>query len=246
MGPRASGHLQRHARSHRRNRSLYFSDTTRNHDPKEYIASYRGLLLLLLQSHIQFQIITPRTLSAFTGDTLVLPDVRMLSSAESSAIHRFQERGRLVLTGHPDAALNDITGAIRFADSPERAYLQRASGNFETTRPTGREVSLIHTIEGTPQIKIIASREVVAHAATINGSRYIFLADFAGLQAGKRATPIPQSEIRIMTPGTWGTRMHLLPFLGTESLVTGSPSGANMQFRLPSLERGAVVWFETK
>ncbi len=225
---------------------VYFSDTTRNYDPKEYIASYRGLLLLLLQSHIQFQIVTPRTLSAFTGDTLVLPDVRVLSSTESSAIHRFQQRGRLVLTGHPDATLNDITGAIRFADSPERDYLQRASGNFETARPTGRIRSLIHAIEGSEQIKIVAGREVVAHAATLNGSRYIFFANFTGLQAGKRATPIPQSEISIMTPATWGTSMHLLPFLGRESLVTGSPSGVNMQFRLPSLERGAVVWFETK
>jgi hypothetical protein len=37
------------------------------------------MLLLLLQAHVQFQIVTPRTLSAFTSNTLVLPDVRVLN-----------------------------------------------------------------------------------------------------------------------------------------------------------------------
>jgi hypothetical protein len=66
------------------------------------IASYRGMLLLLLQAHIQFQIVTPRTLSGFAGSILLLPDVRVLSDAESSSMRRFQQQGKLVLTGHPD------------------------------------------------------------------------------------------------------------------------------------------------
>jgi hypothetical protein len=115
---------------------VYFSDTTRNYGPKKYIASYRGMLLLLLQAHIQFQIVTPRTLSALPGNTLLLPDVRVLSDA-----------------------------------------------------------------------------------------------------------PTSQSGIRAMVPAGWGTRMHVLPFLGTESLVTGKFSGTKTLFRLPPVERGAVVWF---
>src|ERR1700758_4084703 len=75
------------------NVGVYFSDTTRNYSPKEYIASYRGILLLFLQTHIQFQIVTSRTLSAFAGSTLVLPDVRVLNDAESIAAHRFHQQG---------------------------------------------------------------------------------------------------------------------------------------------------------
>ena len=38
---------------------VYFSDTTRNYYPREFLESYRGTLLMLMQSHIQFKIVTP-------------------------------------------------------------------------------------------------------------------------------------------------------------------------------------------
>jgi hypothetical protein len=37
--------------------------------------------------------------------------------------------------------------------------------------------------------------------------------------------------------------MHVLPFLGTESVVAGRIQGRKAQFALPTLERGAAVWF---
>src|ERR1700729_712417 len=72
---------------------VYFSDTTRNFYSKEFIASYRGVLLLLLQNHIQFRIVTPRTVSNFNGKVLVLPDVRLVNDAESKSIHQFSNQG---------------------------------------------------------------------------------------------------------------------------------------------------------
>jgi hypothetical protein len=222
---------------------VYFSDTTRNYGPKDYIASYRGLLLLLLQAHIQFQIVTPRTLSVFAGDTLVLPDVRVLSDTESSAVHHFQQQGgKLVLTGQPNAKLSDITGAIRFPDCPERSYLEKAGRNLDATHPVD-QAALLHAVEGHSEIAIAAPSDVVAHAATIDGTSYIFFANFTGLRAGQIATPVSQPGIRITVPPGWGPRMHVLPFLGTESVVTGSRAADNMQFQLPPLERGTVVWF---
>ena len=222
---------------------VYFSDTTRNYYPKEYIASYRGLLLLLLQAHTPFQIVTPRTLEAFAGSTLILPDVRVLSEQESSAAHNFQRRGgKLILTGMPDAKLSDIAGAVRFPNSPGRNYLEKASASFESVQPSD-EADLLHAIEGHPDLRISAPRDVVAHAATIQDVKYIFFANFAGLKAGEIATPTPQSDIRITVPAQWGTRMHVLPFLGEETSVTGSKSDGNMQFLLPPVQRGSVVWF---
>src|SRR5438477_3516795 len=55
---------------------VYFSPATRNFHAEEFIASYRGILILMMQKHLEFQIVTPRTLADFQGKTLVLPDVR--------------------------------------------------------------------------------------------------------------------------------------------------------------------------
>jgi hypothetical protein len=221
---------------------VYFSDRTRNYGPGEYVASYRGILLLFLQAHIQFQIITPRTLSAFSGDTLVLPDVRVLSDAESSDLHRFQQRGgRLVLTGRPDAKLDDIAAA-RFPDSPERSYLEIASKDLDAAKPSD-QTALLHAVEDHPEIEITAPHDVVAHAAMIDGTTYIFFANFTGLQAGVVATPTSQPGISIAVPSRLGARMHVLPFMGSESVVKGTSADAQIQFRLPPLERGTIVWF---
>ena len=63
---------------------VYFSPATRNYYADEFIRSYRGILILLMQKHLEFQIVTPRTLAEFKGDTLVLPDVRILSDSEKT------------------------------------------------------------------------------------------------------------------------------------------------------------------
>ncbi len=71
---------------------VYFSDTTRNYYPKEFVAAYRGVLLMLLQNHVQFRIVTARTLDAFHGKVLVLPDVRVMSEKEASRAGRVRRR----------------------------------------------------------------------------------------------------------------------------------------------------------
>jgi hypothetical protein len=222
---------------------VYFSDATRNYGPKEYIASYRGMVLLLLQAHIQFQIVTPRTLSAFSGSTLVLPDVRVLDDAESTAVHRFrQQGGQVILTGQPDAKLNDITAAVRFPDCPERSYLEKASTHFDTVGPSDQP-ELLHAIQDRSELAIQAPRDVVAHAAMIDGTYSIFFANFTGLEAGEVSTPTPQHGITITVSERLGGRMHVLPFLGKESVVNGAQVDASIRFQLPTLDRGTVIWF---
>src|SRR5579863_733506 len=51
---------------------VYFSPDTRNYFAKDFLDSYRGVLILLMQKHLSFQIVTPRTLADFQGKTLVL------------------------------------------------------------------------------------------------------------------------------------------------------------------------------
>jgi hypothetical protein len=53
---------------------VYFSPATRNYFADEYIDAYKGMLTLLMQSHLEFQVVTPATLRSFAGRTLILPD----------------------------------------------------------------------------------------------------------------------------------------------------------------------------
>jgi hypothetical protein len=225
---------------------VYFSDRTRNFYPQEFVASYRGVLLLLLESHLQFQIVTPRTLSQFCGKVLVLPDVRVLSDEEVSAIHHYSDNGgRLVLTGSPDNKLSSFTNAVRFAGRPEADYLAKAEKDFAASDPS-TEAALLQAIAAQSDVQLVAPKNVVAHEAVISGRTYLFLANFDGLKAGEIATPTVQHDLRLIASAHLGHRLHVLPFAGTEETVEGnrSPDGTKVEFALPAVERGAVAWFE--
>jgi hypothetical protein len=221
---------------------VYFSDTTRNFYPQDFVASYRGVLLLLLRNHIQFRIVTPRTVNSFDRQVLILPDVRIMSDAESSSIHRFSAHGgRVIMTGQTDAKLNDLSKAVRYADAPERAYLKSAETDFDSP-DSPWATDFLHSLRLSDKVEITASRNVVAHVATIGRRQLIFLANFDGLKAGEVATPRTQHDIQITLQAPSGTQLHILPFLGVESTIPGKQQGRQMQFTLPSVERGAVAW----
>ncbi len=79
---------------------VYFSPITRNYFAEDFIKSYKGIMNLMLQSHTEFQIITPRTINKFKGDVLILPDVKCFSVNEINHLKSFIEEGKvLVITG---------------------------------------------------------------------------------------------------------------------------------------------------
>jgi hypothetical protein len=104
---------------------FYFSPASRNFDAPRFLASYRGTLLLLLQNHIEFQIVTPRTLAKFRGSQLILPDVSFLADRERSQLRNFLvDRGRLMISGGLDStALPASSQIMHFKGSPGVAYL---------------------------------------------------------------------------------------------------------------------------
>ena len=100
---------------------VYFSPDTRNFYAEDFIASYRGILILLMQKHLEFQIVTPRTLADFQGKTLVLPDVRVLGDVEKNSLQAFAGKGnRLVITG------TDATGIGEFPECGAVPDMSRA------------------------------------------------------------------------------------------------------------------------
>src|SRR5213593_4083226 len=111
---------------------VYFSPATRNFHAKEFIASYRGVLILLMQKHLEFQIVTPRTLSDFHGKTLVLPDVHVLDDKEQSWLKNFGAGGRkIVITGADVTELGNSQNIVRFPDDPGKAYGAAMDTDFE-------------------------------------------------------------------------------------------------------------------
>jgi hypothetical protein len=91
---------------------VYFSPKSRDYFAKEFIESYRGMLMLLLQSHLEFQIVTPRTLRDFHGEVLILPDARCLGNAEMDQLRAYAGSAKtLITTG--ETGKYDETGASR-------------------------------------------------------------------------------------------------------------------------------------
>ncbi len=72
---------------------VYFSPSTRNYFADEYIRSYYGILHLLLNNHLEYQVVTPRTLKEFTGKMFILPDVRILNEDEIKSIKQLYSKG---------------------------------------------------------------------------------------------------------------------------------------------------------
>lgn len=91
---------------------VYFSPKTRNYFADEFLKSYQGMMYMLLQAHLEFQTVTPRTLDDFKGAILILPDVKCISDAEVASLKSYVKKGKgLVITGK--TGQYDITGLSR-------------------------------------------------------------------------------------------------------------------------------------
>ena len=74
---------------------VYFSPETRNFYAEDFIASYRGILILLMQKHLEFQIVTPRTLAEFQGqDSGLAGCARAGRGREEVGCRTFAAQGR--------------------------------------------------------------------------------------------------------------------------------------------------------
>jgi len=58
------------------------------------------------------------------------------------------------------------------------------------------------------------------------------------------AVPAAEQGVTVTFPGTAASRVHFLPYLGTELLLEGQHADGRVKIVLPPLERGAVVWLE--
>ena len=166
---------------------VYFSPATRNYFAREYLPSYWGTVVLLMQSHLAYQIVTPRTLAQFHGPALVLSDVRVLGELERQALQRFTERGgKLIVTGEDATRTKQNEQVARFAESPGKRMRKRSkrisAGQIRANNLSFSRCFL--PVQG--EIKVQASPAVATHITRIDGKVHVFLVNFKGLRSWRK------------------------------------------------------------
>jgi len=223
---------------------VYFSPETRNLYAEEFLASYRGILILLMQKHLEFQIVTPRTLGEFQGKTLVLPDVRVLGKNEKKWLKEYAAGKRLVVTGTDATELGDIPNVVRLRECPGKAYNAAIEKDFERSSPdSARE--FFASLQGADAARIQASPQIATSIArTSDGHVNCFFANFAGLRGGSNPVQTPQAGVVVSVRSKSEGKGVFLSFLGQEQPVKGVQHGDSVSFTLPKITRGAVFWYE--
>lgn len=144
---------------------LYFSLKSRNYFVDEFIPAYRGMMNLLMQTHLEFQIVTPLTLDEFAGEILILPDVKCLNEQEISLLKAYVDGGNaLMVTGESGAydyrrqrhAVNPLHKMLAISDAaaeqvstsgkkfiynpayPGKAYYRTAKESFNEAAFSGK------------------------------------------------------------------------------------------------------------
>ena len=219
---------------------VYFSPKSRDYAPDAFLPAYRGTLVALLQAHREFQVVTPRTLSQFHGERLVLPNVLSLDAAEQPGLEKYvRNGGRLVVLGNMPDGVASSDETIRVNSDSTLGYLQLLEKDFGSATPPSE---LLTATEVQVEITIDAPSTVAANFASVHGKPHIFLANFGGLEPNKSAIPAPAKEVRVKLPAAMGNMLTFLPFLGEAQTVHGEVKGGEVEFLLPAVERGAVVW----
>jgi len=224
---------------------VYFSPETRNFYAADFLASYRGILILLMQKHLEFQIVTPRSLQEFKGKTLVLPDVRALNESEQKWLKDFAGPGkRVVITGTDVTELGDSPNIVRLRQCPGQAYNAALEKDFESASPDSQG-EFFAALEGGDAVRIQASAKIATSIArTSDGHINGFFANFAGLRGGVNPVQTPQSGVVISLRSNTDGKGFFLPFLGQVQELQGKRSGDSLTFELPTITKGAVFWYE--
>ncbi len=223
---------------------VYFSPQTRDFFANEFIASYRGILILLMQKHLEFQIVTPRTLSDFQGSTLILPDARLISDSEKSSLRAYLAGNKvLLITGEDATGIGNAANVIRFSKCPGKDYSAALQKDFDAATPD-REHEFLKSLKAETSVRVVASPLLATSIARVNGNPHVFFSNFAGLRAGENPVQAPQTGVQVTISGATKGRGFFLPFLGDVQPLDGTVGAGGVTYSLPPIEKGAVFWYE--
>ena len=187
---------------------------------------------------------TPRTLAEFKGDTLILPEVRILSDSERSWLQQYVGAGKkLIITGADATQLPPAPNVVRIEPCPGKAYMAALEADFDHTTPDS-QAAFLKNIDGGSGIQIEASPQVATSVALVEGKPHIFLANFAGLRGGVNPVQTVQAGIRITVSSENNGPAFFLPFMGEVQEVKGVRHGGAVSYTLPPVSKGAVFWYQ--
>jgi len=222
---------------------VYFSPETRNFYAGDFLRSYRGILVLLMQSHREFQVVTPRTLNDFRGHSLVLPDVRLMSDRERNWFEHYADQGQqLIITGNDPLAFGARSNIVRFPACPGKAYIASLQNDFGAATPRLQQ-AFLDVLLPARSIDVSASPHVATFVADVQGAPHVFLANFDGLVGGRNPVQTPQSDIKVSLPAVPGASGKFLPFLGDVQQLTATLQDGRVIFTLPPVAKGGVFWY---
>ena len=138
-------------------------------------------------------------------------------------------------TGMQSARIKTIT------PDAASAYFRRLQKDFaggEKAPP----VQFLKVVTTGREIELVAPPTVAANYGMVGGTPHIFIANFTGLVPSKVAVAAAVHNIRVRVPEAQGKVLTFLPFLGEARMVRGEKQGDKVEFLLPPVERGAVVW----
>jgi hypothetical protein len=243
---------------------VYFSPRTRDYYPNDFIGAFKGTMSLLLLSHREFQIVTPRTLSQFSGQVLILPDARCLDDDELTALQHLATTGhKLIITGQTGAL--EINGEKRrenplqklaqpdfgtgFEQILSKSYAAAAANATspvpDIVQALGRfETDVLKGTDAGRKIAITASPFVLSQTASVDGKLHVFLSNFKGIVAKKNPAPLPETNAVIEFPSTSGSHVYALPYLGDRTELPARVVGNKLVVSVPAFARSIVVWQE--
>lgn len=223
---------------------VYFSPKTRDYFADEFISSYRGVLILLMQKHLEFQVVTPHTLASFQGSTLIIPDAHVMADDEKSLLRNYAESGKtLVITGQDATELSDRENVVRINNRPGAEYYAKLQQDFSAATPDD-EKQFLDSLKPQQQIHVTAGTSVATSISSVDGNPHVYFANFTGLRGGANPVQTPQSGVQVTVRGANQGHGFFLPFLGQVSKVDAVPNGDAVTFNLPPIQKGAVFWWE--
>lgn len=223
---------------------VYFSPTARDYYADDFISSYRGILILLMQKHLEFQVVTPRTLAAFEGNTLVIPNAKTLGNDERTLLKKYAGSGRnLVITGEDAAQLGEEPNIVRFSKDPGADYFAKLQKDFDSATPDD-ESEFLNSLKATQKIQVAAGSSVATSIAKVDGAPHIYFANFTGLRGDVDPVQTPQTGVQVTINGATRGHGYFLPFLGKTSPINGVTKDGNLTFTLPPIQKGAVFWWK--
>ena len=251
--------------------SVYFSDITRNYFSEEFINSYRGILNMLIHSHLPFQIVTSRTIDTLSPKILLLPDVKCISYPEAESLKKLAESGTKFFVTGEFATYNEDRVGVRdhlqwldqyFNDSnfkrlpncPGKRYtdfMKEELNNY--FGESGNEYKML--IERTKfledlesftsfvaEISIQAPIDLIATTSLNEEYIYLFLTNVNGICTSGNSEPNTLKLIKVSyDDALGGDEVYLLPFLGVKEKINPQVNGKEINLTIPEIDKGMIV-----